>query len=61
MKQSQQAFGNEPGVFVYKSKGANAHQHYEEAFEELQSGHGSQHAPLSEMRISVLSVWAHER
>jgi hypothetical protein len=46
---------------VYKSKGANAHQHYEEAFEELQSGHGSQHAPLSEMRISVLSVWAHER
>jgi hypothetical protein len=46
---------------VDKRKSADAHHHHEQAFEELQGGYGSQHAPLIAMRISFPSVLAHER
>jgi hypothetical protein len=61
VKPSQQTFRNEPGVFVNESNGADAHQHHEDAFKELQCGYGPQDAPLIAMGISRLSVLAHER
>lgn len=61
VQKRQQAFGDQPGIPVEQSDGANPHQHDEYAFGELQASHGAKHAPLTDMGICFLSVRTHER
>jgi hypothetical protein len=43
-----------------EGKGADPHQHNKDAFGELKTGYGSQHAALINVGICFLSVLAHE-
>jgi len=60
VQEREKTFGDQPRVFVDKSKGANAHQDYKDSFEKFKGCNGPEYAPLAAVRVWLFSGVSHE-